>query len=551
MSKTHFRTRLLAISVFFGLSLGALFLPVRPLSGLALGDEASPSGTCAPPQAHPGRKTPADTLAMAARIDELLAQRWSQASITPSPLSSDSEFLRRAYLDLTGTIPSVTAVREFLANTDPGRRAKLIDELLTRPTHASHLATIWRKILLPDDTEGQAGATNFESWLRIQFAANVPYNRVAAELLTTSGTTGQINPVFYYSALKMKPEDLAASTSRVLLGVQIQCAQCHDHPMDRWKQKDFWSYAAFFARLQQPAEGDNGRMSAEVVEASLGELKLPQTEEIAYPRFLGDTQQAPEPKLTRRTQLASWVTSNDNRYFSQAAVNRVWFLMFGRGIVQPVDDFSDRNPPSHPEILNELSAYFTESGFDLRELFRVIANTKAYQLTSQSADADPSPELFSRMAIKSLTAEQLFDCLSEAMRRRGTVQKDENPQFNPLGGDSARQAFISKFRAPTAGLTEYQAGIPQALTLMNGTLVGDATTIAKSDLLTALSAPFLADPERIEILFLSTVSRPPSDDEKSSLSDYLSQAGDKSAHDQALGDILWALLNSAEFVFNH
>jgi hypothetical protein len=295
----------------------------------------------------------------------------------------------------------------------------------------------------------------------------------------------------------------------------------------------------------------------QVEDVPTGEVKFPETEEIVLPRYLEASAADPDEDDSRRRQLAIWMVSRDNPYFAKAAVNRVWAHLFGRGIVEPVDDFSQRNPPSHPELLDELAAHFVASGFNLRELFRALANTQAYQLSSQSDDSgaaesdEPLPELFSRMAVKSLTPEQVYDCLLEATRRREAVSVSQRTGGSNRFMDPARLDFIARFQAPTQSATEFQAGIPQALTLMNGRAIAEATDVNGSGLLAALEAPFFNDQQRVEAMFLSTLSREPTDEERSRFVEYVTSGGATGDRRQALGDVAWALLNSAEFILNH
>lgn len=493
---------------------------------------------------------------MAAQVDALLAKRLAENNVRRAEPASDAEFLRRAWLDLCGIIPpindadGVSGIRDFLADDSRDKRARLIDRLLAKPTHATHFANIWRNIMLPADTNVQrfGGGTGFQNWLYGQFKDNVPYNRMVNDLIVANGAANQTGPALFYTALGLKPEELGASTSRIFLGTQIQCAQCHDHPFDNWTREDFWGYAAFFAQLQQPPAAQ--QIAFQVSDADSGEVPIPETDQVVPPRFLGGEISTDEGASNRRVRLAIWLTSAENPYFARATVNRVWSIMFGRGIVDPVDDLGPHNPPSHPEVLDELAAYFIDNGFDLNCLIRTLAYTETYQLASRSAPGDEDqPDLFARMAIKSLSAEQLYDCLIEAMRQRestGTAVGQFNRGFN-----QNRQTFLTKFRAPTQGATEYQAGIPQALSLMNGAIVRQATDLGQSDLLVALEAPFFSDEKRVEVLFLSTLSRMPNDDERAKFVEYVKSGGATGDRRQALGDVLWALLNSAEFVLNH
>ena len=503
-------------------------------------------------RADGAEETQAGSTAMAMRIDELLADARTAAGVAPAARADDAAFLRRACLDLTGIIPKVSGVREFLADDRADKRARLIDTLLARPAHATHLANTWRAILLPGDADVQAagGVAGFQNWLREQFAQNVRYDNVVADLLVARGSARQNGPALFFTALELKPEEIAANTSRIFLGVQIQCAQCHDHPTDRWTQKDFWGYAAFFARLEQRQSQVANML--QVIDSKVGEVKLPETETIVAPKYLDFTLANPAEDDSRRRQLAIWLVSRDNPFFARASVNRVWAHLFGRGLVDPVDDFGDRNPPSHPELLDELASYFVATGFDLRDLFRTLASTQAYALSSESADgSDPPPELFARMAIKNLSAEQLYDCLVEATGRRESITAVQRAAGSNRFLDPARLQFLARFQAPAQTPTEFQSGIPQALTLMNGRSVAEATDLNQSGLLSALDAPFFTNDERIEVLFLSTLTRPPSEAERTQFASYVASGGPTGDHRRALGDVLWALLNSAEFILNH
>lgn len=489
-----------------------------------------------------------DPQAMTRRVDQLLNRQMEEAGIAPGDLCTDAEFLRRAALDLTGRIPRVSETRAFLADSREDRRQRLIDDLLTRPSHATHLAVTWRKFLLPDsaDVTRFGGAQAFEFWLRQQFAENVRYDQLTRDILLAQGAVNQ-GPTLFYASLENKPESLAATTSRAFLGVQIDCAQCHDHPQDKWTQEDFWSYAAFFAQVQSQTQPGTLR----VVDADAGEVMHPTSGQAIKPRYLGGPKAIPQPGQTRRQLLAGWLTSTDNRYFAQAAVNRLWAQLFGRGLVEPVDDLGEHNPPSHPELMQELVDYFIATDYDVRNLLRVLANTEAYQRTSRIRDGETPapPELFARMPLKTLSAEQLYDSLLVATGRREEPPRqmnDPSPLFN-----QEEMAFLDKFRAPTASVTEYHGGIPQALTLMNGALVGSGTSLEQSSLLRSLEAPFFTDEQRVETLFLAVLSRPPHADERRKFLSYLESRLTAAERKRALSDILWALLNTGEFALNH
>ena len=487
---------------------------------------------------------------MRERIDELIADRWSAWNVQPAPECTDSEFLRRAYLDLVGRIPRVSEVRDYLRAAEADRRLQLIDQLVLRPTHATHVANAWRRFLLPEgtDLERVGGIAGFETWLRMRIAENIPYDQLVRELLLAEGDASESGPALFFTAWELKSEKLAASTSRAFLGLQLQCAECHDHPFEDWTQQDFWGYAAFFARLQP------GNMSTGPIvsfrERSTGEVTLPETEQVVLPRHLDNTPTELPDTASRREALANWIIGEQNPYFARAAVNRIWSHLFGRGIVEPLDDMGPHNPPSHPALLDELSEFFKRNHYDVRLLVRTVAGTKAYGRSSQPAADGPRPEQsFAQMAVKTMTAEQLYDSLATA------TCKLQPPQ---LGGqtfglnrvlDQTRQTFLNSFRTPTTSVTEYQLGIAQVLTLMNGNLVSEATNAEQSDMLVSLSAPFFSDQERVETIFLAVLARKPTPTEQNRALRYVTEHPPDEKR-QALGDLLWALVNSSEFTLN-
>jgi hypothetical protein len=491
------------------------------------------------------------------QIDALLEKSWQEHGIHPAQPASDAEFMRRVYLDLTGRVPSVAEAREFLGSTEPDRREALVNRLLSHRDHATHFASAWRSILIPADVDltRLGGAEKFDEWLGERFAANEPYDKIVEELLLAEGRVSESGPLLFYAAVKLNPEELAARTSRVFLGVRMECAQCHDHPFDDdISQQDFWSFAALFARISRP-EGKMEMTSPvlQVRDNRSGEVKIPESEEIVPPQLpetetpLVEGDQSP----SRRRQMVDWLTARDNKHFAQATVNRVWAHLFGRGLVEPVDDMRPANPAIVPEVLDALARDFAASGFDLRRLVRALVLTQAYQLSSESTDDDPSRTLyFAQMNIKSFTAEQLYDCITVVTGSGGAGAAGADVTSLARTGDATRAAFIEQFRTQPGQATDFQAGIPQALTMMHGALVSRATDKATSGLLKSLSAPFFTDEQRVDTLFLATLSRYPAEGERDAVVDALANVG-AGERQQALGDVLWALVNSAEFTLNH
>ncbi|QDT53817.1 hypothetical protein Pan44_18410 [Caulifigura coniformis] len=501
---------------------------------------------------------------LADRIDALIEAQWAKDNITPAPVAEDAEFLRRASLDLCGRIPAGSEVRDFMADASPAKRRAAIDRMLDSPTYIVHATNRWREAMLPeadsDDILKRIAVPTFESWLRSRIAENRDYAEIVREILTLPVEGGNMMEAFnqpdastpeaFYRAKQAKPENLGAATSRLFLGVRLECAQCHDHPFDKWKRDEFWSYAAFFSEFQQPAAGPVTEALKNALTPDKHSLKIPDTEQVVNATYLGGPQPEWTDQQSAREKLADWITSSDNPWFARAAANRVWAQMFGQGIVEPVDDFGANNPPSHPEVLDELAKAFVENRHDLRFLARAIALSKTYQRTSRRTDlSQDAPRTFARMSVRAMSPEQIFDSLAQATGRFTFFDPEQPLNFS---NDPARQEFLETFTNDSESTVERQSTILQALTLMNGSFVASATDIAASQSLTAvIEAPFLNTPERIEALFLAALSRPPHADELSRFQAYVDSGGPEQDSKKALADVFWALLNSNEFALNH
>jgi hypothetical protein len=490
------------------------------------------------------------------RLDSLLAELWKKNQVTPVAPAGDEELLRRVYLDLAGRTPGVSEVRQYLNDGSPDRYERLVDRLLNSPDHASHVATVWRTFLIPEgvDLTAFGGVEAFDRWLAERIARNEPYDEIVRSLLLAEGRLSRSGPLLFYSAVKLDPDQLASRTARVFLGMRLECAQCHDHPFEPWRQQDFWSFAAFFAQISRPqAELESVSTVMRVSDVDRGEVMLPDTQTVVAPQFL-DRSEPPEDvrNAARRQQLAGWLTSPENPYFARATANRVWGHMFGKGIVDPVDDFGRQHPPKSPELLDLLAGQFIGSDFNLRELFRTIALSRAYQLSSGGPDADERrSEWFAQMNVKMLTAEQVYDCITVATMLEQATPGDMGDFQMARFGNSSRAAFLQQFRTLGGQSTEYQGGIPQALTLMNGPLIEGATGLSRSGILSSLEAPFFTNRQRVEVLYLATLSRPPRPEEWELLESFVPEGASGAELKESLSDLLWALLNSAEFTMNH
>ena len=474
----------------------------------------------------------------------------------------------------------MSEARAFLDDDRPDKRRRLVDDLLGRPAYASHFTSFWRSLLLPEadaNVQGRVLTPGFEAWLRKELTNNVGYDRMVRELLTAPvaqggvrgvaayGAGGDESPAAYYFAKDLKPENLGGATARVFLGVKIECAQCHNHPFGDWKREQFWGYAAFFAGIQRQQQGDFAVPGPE--DAGKHELTIPNLNKVVSASFLDGKKPDWAARPNAREALADWVTAPDNPYFARAAVNRVWYTFFGAGLTDPVDEMvGGQGVASHPEVLDELARQFIAHNYDLKYLMQVIARTREYQLSS--ARSDPSQDdarRFARMPLRGLTPEQLFDSLAEAVYypRQG---QDPNQSIRviALGGGSPREEFRTKFARGTDRATEAQTSILPALTLMNGRLIGDATSLERSELLAAVvDSPFMDTKERIETLYLATLTRKPREKDLARLVAYVDGGGayaddrpttpeeKQKRYQQALADVFWALLNSGEFYLNH
>jgi hypothetical protein len=516
---------------------------------------------------QPGR----DAQALADEIDRHIAKRWAERKVEPAPIADDAEFLRRVYLDIAGRIPSVEEARSFLEDKRPDRRARLVERLLGGRRYVVHYTNVWRALLLPEagnNFQVRLQQGTFEAWLKKQVAQNAGYDAMVRELLTAridgvggnplAALTGftQPGPLTYYLAKEFKPENLAAGTARVFLGVSVECAQCHNHPFADWKKDQFWGFAAFFSGIQSQRLMDFLVPSRD--DTDKHEISMPGTEKVIQAKFLDGSQPQWKSGAGAREALADWITSPTNPYFSRAAVNRLWAYFFGTGLVEPVDEMVGANSTaSHPELLDLLAKEFAAHKFDIKFLIRTITATRAYQLTSAATDkSQDDPTLFARMPLRALKPEQLFDSVALATGYRDSGGGDDLISGLLGGNRSARTEFLTRF-ASSERPVEAQTSILHALSLMNGKVTAAATTVAKSETLAAVAdAPFLSTAERVEALYLATLSRKPDTKETDRAVRFVQDAvkkanGKKEAYSNALADVFWALLNSPEFVLNH
>jgi hypothetical protein len=491
----------------------------------------------------PKAGTKLDAPALARLIDQHINQRLDAEKVPPSPRADDAEFLRRAYLDITGVIPPADKVAAFLDSTDPDKRARLVDELLDSPQYGRHQADIWQAMLLPRTSDNRRLQTQpLITWLEEGYNSNKPWDQFVTELLTASGPQDKNGATTFFLA-NPTADKLTDTVSRLFLGVQLQCAQCHNHPFTGWKQTEYWGLAAFFRKVRADNVTRAARqgMTAGVNESGRGrQPMLPESAQIVPPRFFQGEQPPVNAAEPFRPVLARWLTAADNPFFARALVNRMWGQFFGRGFINPVDDMHEERPVSHPELLQALAGQFAANGFDVKYLIRAICHSQAYQRTSKPFGGNEDDVLFSHMAIKPLTPEQLYDSLEQVLGRQARPRGAPRGQ---RGGGDPRAAFVAFFQSDEgAEPTEYQAGIPQALRLMNSPQLNNTAALLNR---VARSGPAQA----VEQLYLATLARRPTAAEAQRLTAYVGQHGSDAR--KAYGDILWALLNSSEFTLNH
>ncbi|MFO0847632.1 MAG: DUF1549 and DUF1553 domain-containing protein [Gemmataceae bacterium] len=476
-----------------------------------------------------------------AAIDRHLAADWQARKITPAPPADDAEFLRRVHLDLIGRIPRVSEARDFLADTDPAKRAKLVERLLNTSVHAAHFAAVTRADWLPNtlsDIQVQFFGMQFERWLQEQIRENVPLDKLARDLITAKVNLGRGRFRFggreenfgeglngFYAANESKPENVAAAVSRVFLGVKLECAQCHDHPFAPYTRDQFWEFAAFFGEFTPLPPVGPSFVGPLQPQFELSQIGIPNTERTVAARYLNGESPDWSRDRTPRQELAAWLTSNENPYFARNLANRVWAHLFGVGLIDPVDEPGDENPPSHPELLADLAAGFAAAGFDQRTLIRGIVASRAYQLTSRQTDPTQADlRRLARMNVKGLTADQVYDSFLVA-----TGQRDLTPGrdsfFDPRA-EGGRAVFRTVFARASAKPTELQASILQALTLMNDRQVADQTSFDRSETLAAIAdAPFLDTDGKLEALFLAAFTRPPTPAERERFASHVDAGG--------------------------
>ncbi len=497
-------------------------------------------------------------------IDKKVRDHWQRLGVTPSTLCSDEHFIRRAFLDSIGTLPTKERVEAFLLSTAADKRTQLVDELLGltgdagRDIYGNEWSAWWTLkwgdlLRINRNDLGDGGMWSFANWVRNSLRENKPMDQFVREIITAQGSIYQNGPANYFKTAKT-PTDLSETTAQVFLGVRLQCAKCHHHPFEVYSQADYYGLAAFFTRVGNKGSTDFGALGADTIVKlnPTGSIKHPRTRKVMEPAPLGGTAVDTTDVRDLRRPLATWLTSKDNKLFARNIVNRIWGYYMGFGLVEPIDDMRATNPPSNPELLDALAADFVESGFDLRHLMKSIMTSRAYQL-----DSTPRPEnftnerLYVHYNVKRMPAEALLDAIDFVC---GTQERfsgvPAGTRAIELPDPNYASYFLDTLGRPQRVIAcecerASQPNLAQVLHIANGDVVnkkladknGRLTKLEQSD-----------DQTAINELYLLTMSRSPTAAEFPEASKIIAKAGKRR---EGLEDLLWALLNSREFLFVH
>lgn len=484
-------------------------------------------------------------------VDRIIDDKLKLLQIAPSGLCADDEFLRRATLDVAGRLPTIAESEAFLADSAPDKRASLVERLLASDDYANYWALKWGDVLRSNGKKLKvAGVHKFRRWLFESIRDDKPLDQLARELLTASGSVYE-NPAANYWRISRDPQDAAETTSQLFMGLRMQCAKCHNHPFEKWTQDHYYGIAAAFVRVGRKATAD---VEEEVIFTPAGgEITQPRTGKTMPVHLLlqGDATIGPEDD--RRVVFARWLTSSENPFFARAVVNRIWGHLLGRGIVDPIDDFRDSNPASHPALLDELARRFVSEGFRQKAAIRLITASRTYQASSIATPSNTSDEVyFSHATARLLAAEQLLD---------GICAVTGVPETYPSAPAGARamelaeppdHPFLKAFGQPQRELAcqcerSTESSLSQALQMINGSVVHDKLRSDQGFVAKSIAAG-RSDAEILNLLYRTAYSRRPSEGEIRLAASHIQAVGDRR---QALEDVAWTVLNSKEFLFQH
>jgi hypothetical protein len=516
-----------------------------------------------------GVKTPEWQFTNQSVVDQFTSKKWKELGLVPSDLCSDEIFIRRVYLDITGTLPTPQQVTAFVADKDAKKRDKLVDTLVDSPEYSFYFANKWADILrVKRGRDGNAksraeGTFAFHAWIREAIQADKPYDEFVRDILTATGSEGSNPPTVWYKDLQ-QPEQFVDDTAQVFLGLRIACANCHHHPYEKWSQDDYWGLAAFFGRIgkkQFPVPGSNQQDNRQVVyNKANGGVTNKRTNKPAPVKPLDGEPMELSSDEDPRAKLVDWMVDTKNPYFARALANRYWAHFFGRGIVDPLDDMRVTNPPSNPELLDALAKSLTDSKYSLKSLVKTICKSRTYQLSAIPNDFNKhDKQTYARYYPKRMAAEVLFDAVCQVTDSPTAFSGLPQDKFAPkraimLPDESFSSYFLDVFGRPqriSACECERvsEANLAQALHLLNSDEVQNKLSRSggRADALTN-AKDTRPDTEKVTELFIWAFARKPSEEDmKVSLAHINKHAANKKV---AYENILWALINTKEFVFN-
>lgn len=493
------------------------------------------------------------------KVDELVFAKLKTLQLPPSDVCSDNDFLRRATLDLCGRLPTPAEVREFTADATHDKRDRLVERLLGDAEHVDFWTMKWLDVFKATKRSlGLPGLVAYRNWLRGHLEKNTRFDDVVRELLTGTGDTFENGPANFYRIAR-SADDAAEMASQLFLGVRLQCAKCHTHPYERWTQDDYFSQSAFFARVNRKAvkKPKMQEPSEEVVVEPKGEATNTRSGAVVPPRYLTGETAKLEGQDDRRRPFADWLRSPENPFFARAVVNRIWFHLMGRGIVEPVDDFRESNPASHPALLDFLAKDFARH-FDVKKTIRTIMQSRTYQLSSRpnALNAD-DVRYFSHNVPRMLTAEQLFEAVCDVTGVPEKLPKDTKGRRIAAVTDfdsvtPSAKAFLQAFNQPSRDLAcecgrSTEPSLSQALQILNGAAVHERLA-AGTNILGSLLAKKLSDDEMLDEIYLAAYARLPRDGERATARKHLVAATNGR---KTWEDVLWAVMTSREFVLRH
>ncbi|HUQ69125.1 MAG TPA: DUF1549 and DUF1553 domain-containing protein, partial [Planctomycetaceae bacterium] len=485
-------------------------------------------------------------------VDTRVFEKLKTLQIAPSDVCTDDEFLRRAYLDTTGRLPTIAEAQAFHQDTSPSRRQVLVDQLLDTNDFASYWSLKWSDLLRSNSKKLQAaGVHKFRRWVFENVRDDRPMDQFARDLLTASGSVYE-NPAANYWRASRDPQDATETTAQLFLGVRIQCAKCHNHPFERWTQDNYYGIAAAFTRIGRKKTPDD---TEEVIfTQDAGEVTQPRTGQQMKVHLLlkGDVDVPADQD--RRVVFAEWLTQPDNPFFAKSLTNRIWGHLMGRGIVEPVDDFRESNPPSNAPLLEELAKQFVEHGYSQKWVIRTIMNSRVYQLSSRSNDFNKNDELYnSHATTRLLAAEQLLDAIC-AVTDVSETFKDApaGTRATELPEPPTDNYFLKIFGQPQREMAcqcerSSESNLSQALQMINGPVVHNKLR-DNNGRIAKMLAENKTDDEIIAAMYFAAVARPPVAEELAAAKHHIAGQADRR---QALEDVGWAVLNSKEFLFQH